>query len=89
MRGAPRRLSVAGGGDRVRCARERDEERVALRVHLDAAVPRKRLPQHTAMLAQQCRVPFAMLVQQPRQALDIGEEERHGSAGKIAHSPLI
>ena len=38
---AERRLPVGGGRDRVGGARERDEERVALRVHLDAAVPRE------------------------------------------------
>ena len=42
---AKRRLPVRGGADRVGGARERDEERIALRVHLDAAVPREGLPQ--------------------------------------------
>ena len=74
---AERRLPVGGGGDRVGGARERDEERVALRVHLDAAVPRESLAQHTAVLAQQLRVALAVLVQQPRRALDVREQERH------------
>ena len=86
---AERRLAVGGGGDRVGGARERDEERVALRVHLDAAVPRKGLAQHTAVLAQQLRVALAVLVQQLRRALDVREEERHCSAGKVAHTPMI
>ena len=38
--------AVGRGGERVGRAREGDEERVALRVHLDAAVPRERLAQH-------------------------------------------
>ena len=86
---AERRLPVGGGGDRVGCARERDEERVALRVHLDAAVPRKRLPQHTTVLAQQLRVALAVLVQQPRRALDVREEERHCPAGKSLGTPGV
>ena len=74
-----RRLAVGGGGERVRCARERDEERVALRVHLDAAVPRERLAQDAPVLGQQVRVPVAVLVQQPRRAFDVREEERDGA----------
>ena len=53
---AERSLPVGGGRDRVGGARERDEERVPLRVHLDAAVPRKGLPQDAAVPAQQLRV---------------------------------
>ena len=86
---AERRLPVGGGGERVGGAREGDEERVALRVHLDAAVPRKGVAQHAAVLAQQLRVALAVLVQQPRRALDVREEERHCSARKVAHVPMI
>ena len=74
---AERRLPVGGGRDRIGGARERHEERVALRVDLDAAVPRESLPQHTTVLAQQLRVTHAMLVQQPRRPLDIRKQERH------------
>ena len=80
---AERCLPIGGGRDRVGGARERDEERVALRVHLDAAVPRKGLPQHTTVLAQQLRVALAVLVQQPRRALDVREEERHCPRGEV------
>ena len=37
--------------------RERDEERVALRVDLDAAVPRERLAQNPPVLGERARVP--------------------------------
>jgi hypothetical protein len=84
-----RRLRGGGGRDRVGCARERDEERVSLGVHLDAAVSRKRFAQHAAMLAQQIRVPLAVLVQQPSRSLDVGEEKGDGSAGKVAHVPMM
>ena len=86
---AKRRLPVRGGCDRVGGARECDEERVALRVDLDAAVPCERVPQRTTVLAQQLRVVLAVLVEQPRRALDVREEERHGSAGEVAHAPMI
>lgn len=40
-----RALEVGGGGDRVRCPIEGDEERIALHVHLDPALPGDQLPQ--------------------------------------------
>ena len=84
-----RRLPVGRSGDRVGGARERDEERIPLRVHLDAAMPCERVPQHTAVLAQQLRVVLAVLEEQPRRALYVREEERHGSAWEVAHAPMI
>ena len=81
---AERRLPVGGGRDRLGGARERDEERVALRVHLDAAVPCESLPQHTTVLAQQlARNASPMLVQQPRRPLDVREQERHGPRRQV------
>ena len=44
--GLERPLRVDRGGDGVGCPRERDEERVALRVHLDTAVSRVCLADH-------------------------------------------
>jgi hypothetical protein len=43
-------LRLAGGFQRARSGRESDEERIALRVHLRAAVPLKRIPQDAPML---------------------------------------
>ena len=36
-------LRISGGSHRARCRRERDEEGVALSIHLDAVVPEERL----------------------------------------------
>ena len=47
---------LGGGGDRVGGAREGDEEGVALRVDLDAAVRGERLPQRAAVLGEELRV---------------------------------
>ena len=63
---AERRLRVGGGRDRVGGPRKRDEERVPLRVHLDATMPLERLPYHTTMLAQELGVAITVLVQQTR-----------------------
>ena len=67
-------------GDCVGGARERHEERVALRVDLDAVVRRACLADDPAMLGERGAVPVAELVQQPCRTLDVGEEERHHSA---------
>jgi len=41
------------------------------------------------VLTQQFREALAMLVQQSRRSLDVREEKRHCSAGKVAHVPMI
>ena len=78
---APRR----GSHDGVRGVGEGDEERVALGVDLDAAVRAERLAQHRD--ARPARSAYAPpeLVQQPRRALDVGEQERDGAARQLAH----
>ena len=75
-----RALRRLGRRERVRRPREGDEERVALGVDLDARRGAERLAQHAPVLAEHVRVAVAELVQQPRRALDVGEEERDGAA---------
>src|SRR5262245_48724497 len=66
--------------------RERYEEGVALRVHLDSTPGSKRRAQHTAVLAQRGRVLLgAQLVQQTGRPLHVGEEEGDGPARKLGH----
>ena len=68
-----------------RC-RERDEERVALRVDLDAAVRGRRLAHDAPVLRERVGVARRPeLVQQARRALDVGEEERDRSPAE-AHA---
>ena len=72
------------GGRRERPGRRREgeEEGVALRVDLDAAVASARLADDAAVLGERLRVGLgAELVQQPRRALDVGEEEGDGAGG--------
>ena len=94
--GCPIRTRIGPVGQRLRCAsaaaatasgarREGDEEGVALRVDLDAAVAREGLAQDAAVLGERLCVGLAPeLVQQPGRALDVGEEEGDGSGGEIA-----
>jgi hypothetical protein len=59
-------LDIAGSGNRITGADERDEERVPLRVHLDPAVAREGLAQHATMLSEHVRVALPELVQKAR-----------------------
>jgi hypothetical protein len=69
-------LSGRGGRDRIRRSREDDGERVALRVHLDAAVTRPDIAEQSMVLTQQVGVAIAELAQEQGRTLDIGEQER-------------
>ena len=76
-------LCFLRGGDSVGCARECGEEGVALRIHFHTAVARQRLAQDAAVLLQECRVRGAVLLQQSRGPLDVGEQEGDGTGRKV------
>ena len=82
-------LSLLSRRDRVRGSREGDEEGVALRVDLDARVSLECVPQSPAVLGQDLRIPVSVLVEQPRRAFDVREEEGDRSARQLAHSGII
>src|SRR6185436_12037288 len=71
---AQSRLRLRRRRERVGGPAECDEERVALRVHLDSVVTRKRRPEQTAMLGERIRVAIAQLLEQARRTGDVGEE---------------
>jgi hypothetical protein len=70
-------------------ALERNEERVALRVDLDAVVAPERLPQQPTMVRQDVDVAVTELLEESRRALDVGEEQRDGSGRQLAHADRI
>ena len=71
--------------ERPRRGRERDEERITLRVHLDAVVVRASFTDHAPMLGKRLGIGLGPeLVQQLRRALDVREEEGDGAGGKVA-----
>ena len=78
-------LAVRSGGDGVRRAGEGDEERVTLRVDLDAFVLGERRAESPPMLVQRLPVVVSELVQQPRRALHVREQQRHDAGREIAH----
>jgi hypothetical protein len=78
-------LTFGRSSNRIARTRKRNEERITLRVDLEASVPNEHLPEHTPVLGQRLRVPVAEFVQQPRRPLDVGEDERHRSCWQLRH----
>ena len=87
---AERLLRLPRRRERARCCREGDEERIALRVDLHAAVAREGRPQDAAVLGERPCIPLrAELVQQLGRPLDVREEEADGAGRKVAHGLMI
>ena len=78
-----RTLAIGRGGNGIRRAGEGDEERIALRVDLDALVLRERRPQTPPMLLQRLAIAVLELAQQPRRALHVREQQRHDAGREI------
>ncbi len=73
-----------------RCGREGDEERVALRVHLDPAMRRRTRPGARAGAPpEQPHTLRPKLVQEPRRTLHIRKQERDRAAGQLAHASSV
>ena len=88
---APFERGAAGGGgkQRIRGFREGDEERVALRVYLDATVGLERLAQRSSVAGEDLCIAVTELVDQPRGPFHVGEQEGNGSARQVAHSGIM
>ena len=72
------------GLERARGGREGEEEGVALGVDLGSALRRARLTDDAPVLGERLRVTLgAELVEQPRRALDVGEDECDGARGEV------
>ena len=80
-----RALRRARGQRGVRRLAKGDEEGVALRVDLLAAVLFECGAQDPAVLGQHLAVPVSQLLEQARRALDVREEEGDGPARKLGH----
>jgi hypothetical protein len=75
--GDPRRLHGVGDSG------EGEEERVTLRVDLDAPMRRSGLAKDTAVLGEHPNVGVPQFVKQTGRALDVREDERHRSRWEI------
>ena len=80
-----------GGREGARRRREREEERVALRIDLDSAAGHARLAYRPAVLGQSVGVGIcAELMEQLRRPLHVGEEEGDRAGREIrAHSGMM
>ena len=82
-----RKLALYRSEDCVARARERDEEGIPLRVHLVAAVGSERLAQQPLVVREHLSVAIPQLLDEPRRALDVREEEGDCAARKVRHRP--
>ena len=71
--------------DGVMCTREGEEERVALRVVLDATVREERVAQQAPVRSERVVVADAEESREPCRPLDVCEEKRDGSLRKLRH----
>ena len=80
-----KRIREGGGrGERPRSGREGKEEGITLRIHLDPALSRAGRANDPAVLGEHiCVALRAERVQEPRRALDVGEEERDSAGRKV------
>ena len=79
-----RRLTICCGRERLDRIGERVQECVPLRVDLDAPVLGNSATQEQAVLGQRLNIAFLPeLLDQPRRALDVSEEQCHGAGRKI------
>src|SRR5688572_17947861 len=78
-------LGLYRARDRISRARERDEERVTLRVDLSATMRLEALTQDPLVNGECDLVPAAELLQKLRRAFDIGEQERDSAGRQLDH----
>ena len=83
---ASARCAATAAATASRRPREGDEEGVTLGVDLATVVRVERRAQHALMLGEHLGVAAAQPRQQPRRALDVGEQERDGPARKLRHT---
>jgi len=77
---------LLGGGGRLVSASECKEAGIALRVDLDAAVAAKRSAECPPVFGKRLAIALAVLLQQPRRPLDVGEEKGDRAGGKFRHA---
>jgi hypothetical protein len=83
-----RLLTLRRCGQRLDGISEGIQEGVSLRIDLDTAVGGEGDPQETAVLGKRQHVPIlSKLLDQPRRALDVGEQQGDGAARKLDRSP--
>ena len=75
-----------GSGNGFGGARKRDEEGIALRVDLDPECLANASLRAAPVLGEEVGVCRPVLLEEPRRALDVGEEEGDGAARELARA---
>ena len=81
-----RKLALDGREKRISRARERDEERVSLRIDLVAAVGGESGSKQALVIGQHVAIAIAELLDEPRRPLDVGEEKRDRAGRHLGHA---
>lgn len=89
LRGSMCALGVHCSSESVPGAREDEEERVSLRVHLDAVASRKRISDDAPVAGEHLAVVVAQPLQELRRVLDVGEDERDGAYGQLGDEAIV
>jgi hypothetical protein len=84
-----RLLSIRGGGDGIRSASEGYEERVTLRVYLDAPLPGDGVAYDVPVLREHVCVVGAELMEEARRALDVREEKGDSAGWQLLHVDMM
>src|SRR5262249_51144712 len=82
-------LHLDCSGHRVPGAREREEERVALRVDLGSIRGGERVADESTVVAQHLAVAVTELLEQLGRALDVGEEEGDRPGWERGHGGIV
>jgi hypothetical protein len=83
------RLCFGGSASRLTGVGEDDEEGIALRVNLEPAVAGESRAQDPVVLGERLHIAGPELLEQPRRALDVSEEQGDGSDGKLGHPAMM
>src|ERR671923_316406 len=81
--------SASRGPGRGARVEKGDEERVALRVDFASPLAGARAPQDPPVLGERLHVARAQVLEKPRRAFDVREEERDGAGGKLTHPAIM
>ncbi len=82
-------LSLHSGADRVARTLKGEEERVALRVDLDAVARAERLANDAPMRGQHVAIGVPETLEKLGRVLDVGEREGDRSPGQIRHEAIV
>jgi hypothetical protein len=78
-------LKLDRGGHGVSCTAKHDEERIALTIDHLTAKQVERSSKQSSVIRENALVLIAERLEQPRRALDVGEEKRYGAGRKLSH----